>query len=407
MSDYNKYVGYSVEELLNDQGFVLEVKKRNEKSWNEFLSINSRSKENMIEAKRLIQLFDVEETGLDQNRKYLLWNNISQFNKVEHKKKEQFVIPLFMRIAAVVVLLLAIASVWYLNSNRQQEWIFEAGELNGKPAVKQSTLVLSNGDQFALKVKESTITVLREKNAIQIEQDSIVSVNERKSEANVTEAMNEVIVPYGEKTNLVLADGTKVWLNAGSRLAFPMQFSKKNRKVYLEGEGYFEVTENESHSFIVVTRDVSVKVYGTKFNISAYLNDTYSETVLLEGSVSVENTQSLFSKEVKMIPGQKITYSKESKSISLEEIKNPELYVTWREGWYQFSNVDLTYVIHKLERFYNVQFEYGENIVQESYHVSGKLDLKESLEQVLSVIAKVAKVDCQITENRIKLKKQQ
>ena len=404
MSDHIKYDNYSVEELLNDQGFVLEVKKRNEKSWNEFLSINARSKENMIEAKRLIQLFEVDETGLDQKRKYLLWNNINQFSKIEHKKKKQLVLPLFTKVAAAVVLLFAIASVWYLNSSRQQEWIFEAGELNGKPVVSQSTLVLSNGDQFALKAKESTITVLKEKNAIQIDQDSIVSVSEKKSEANVNEAMNEVIVPYGEKTNLVLADGTKVWLNAGSRFAFPMQFSKKNRKVYLEGEGYFEVTKNESHPFIVATRAVSVKVYGTKFNVSAYPNDTYSETVLLEGSVSVENTQSLFSKEVKMLPRQKAIFRKESKSISLEEIKNPELYVTWREGWYQFSNVDLTYVTHKLERYYNVQFEYDGNIVQESYHISGKLDLKESLEQVLAVIAKVAKVDYKITGNQVKLK---
>src|SRR5690606_14480825 len=95
--------------------------------------------------------------------------------------------------------------------------------------------------------------------------------------------MNEVIIPYGKKSELLLADGTKVWLNAGSRLAFPSRFTRNTREVFLEGEACFQVAKNEEQLFIVKAGNLDVKVLGTHFNVSAYPADATIETVLLEG----------------------------------------------------------------------------------------------------------------------------
>jgi len=400
MSIKKNYSGFSVDDLLHDHDFVLEINKQNKASWNALLDAHPHERESMIQAKKIVEVFEVTESPLDSDKKARMWGDIKQFSDAN---KTPRIIPWYRIVAAAVIVLIVLAGGWYWNNNRQANWYFESNNVTGKPEVQKSTLVLPNGNVVALNEAKSTLTVLENKQAILINRDSIVAVEEPILKSTKKEELNKVIVPYGEESSLLLADGTKVWLNAGSRLAFPMQFSGKTRKVYLEGEAYFEVSKNTEKPFIVSTHNIDVKVYGTKFNLSAYRNDGYTEAVLLEGKISLIENKSLFGKETYMTPGQKALYNDENNKIGLEETDKPELYTSWREGWYEFSNVDLTYVTHKLERYYNVEFEYNSEVIQNSYNLSGKLELKESLDKVLSILAKVTNTDYQIDGNRIKV----
>ncbi len=393
MSKRKQYEGYSVEDFLLDQEFVLEVRTRSSEAWDEFLSTHAYCKQSMLEAKRIIGLFEVkDELPLDALRKARLWEQIHNYN--QSTKATLRKMYLYRSVAAAVMSAVVLAAGLYLRESRSNQWYFESTDATGKPELAKSTLILSDGNQVALENKRSSLTVLDSAKAIRIDGDQIVSVKEQEQKKNRKEELNKVIVPYGDETSLQLADGTMVWLNAGSRIAFPTEF-ESTRKVHLEGEAYFEVAKDSDRPFIVSTHDVDVKVYGTKFNVSAYRNDDYTEAVLLEGSISLVENKSVFKIETYMAPGQKATYARKSKDISLGKTKTPELYTSWREGWYQFSDVDLTYVTHKLERFYNVQFEFDDDVISNSSRVSGKLELKKSLDEVLTVLAKVSKTEYQ------------
>ncbi len=393
MSKRKQYEGYFVEDFLLDQEFVLEVRTRSSEAWDEFLSTHAYCKQSMLEAKRIIGLFDVkDELPLDALRKARLWEQIHNYN--QSTKATLRKMYLYRSVAAAVMLAVVLAAGLYLRESRNNQWYFESTDASGKPELAKSTLILSDGNQVALENKRSSLTVLDSAKAIRIDGDQIVSVKEQERKKTRKEELNKVIVPYGDETSLQLADGTKVWLNAGSRIAFPTEF-ENTRKVHLEGEAYFEVSKDSDRPFIVSTHDIDVKVYGTKFNVSAYRNDDYTEAVLLEGSISLVENKSVFKIETYMAPGQKATYARKTKDISLEKTKTPELYTSWREGWYQFSDVDLTYVTHKLERFYNVQFEFDDDVISNSSRVSGKLELKKSLDEVLTVLAKVSKTEYQ------------
>lgn len=398
MSNKRKYSGFSIEDLLHDQEFVQEALKPGKISWNRFLDNHPEEKDKMIQAKRIIDVFEVPGVPLDQNKKAHAWSNIKNYHAANKAPRKIFRLR---AVAAAVVSLLVLAGGWYWNYSRQSEWFFESNNSSGKPEVLKSTLILSNGNEIALNEAKSALTVLESKQAIQINHDSIVAAKPEAEKTSPKEELNKIIVPYGEESSLLLADGTKVWLNAGSQLAFPIQFSEKTRQVFLEGEAYFEVAENTEKPFIVSTHNIDVKVHGTKFNISAYRNDDYTETVLLEGKISLIKNKSLLGRETYMTPGQKAVYNNAGKDITLEKTNRPELYTSWREGWYEFSDVDLTYVTHKLERFYNVKFEYNTELVKNSYRLSGKLELKESLENVLSILAKVTNTEYRVDADKI------
>ena len=129
------------------------------------------------------------------------------------------------------------------------------------------------------------------------------------------EEMNQLVVPRGKRSSVELADGSKLWLNSGSRAIYPVVFSKKNREIFIEGEGYLEVSHDASRPFYVVTDAVKVKVLGTKFNISAYKEDNQVSVVLVEGSVEA----SVGLQKVVMKPDQIMNYAINTEKLSVEE----------------------------------------------------------------------------------------
>ena len=192
--------------------------------------------------------------------------------------------------------------------------------------------------------------------------------------------MQTVIVPAGQRAELLLADGTKVWLNSRSKLKFPDRFQKDARNVELDGEGYFEVTHKEEAPFTVHTSRYDVKVLGTEFNVKAYNSKNQFETSLLKGSVEVSNTNK--SQVVRLRPDEKVISdgSQLIRSVILD--KN---YFRWKEGLLCLDDESIGGLIDKLELYYDVKI-----IVQQAslmkYHYSGKFRISDGVEHVLKVL---------------------
>ena len=241
-----QYIGYSVEELLENQEFVIKVINiQTKEEWDQFLQSNISAKDNIIRARKIIQLFKTYEGKLSEERKFNLWKNISNYNKTSSRKFIISPINPFLKIAASILIVIAIGSTIYFGINRTEE-IFEFSESVGIDRNSESSFLrLSNGTKVNLPDEESEIVVLKNQDAILVNQDSVVANIPVNSQDAKQVALNEVTVPFGKKSTLVLADGTKVWLNAGSRFAFPQKFEGNRREVHLDGEAYFEVTKNK------------------------------------------------------------------------------------------------------------------------------------------------------------------
>lgn len=163
---------------------------------------------------------------------------------------------------------------------------------------------------------------------------------------------NQLEVPSGQQAKLTLSDGTKIWLNSKSKLLYPDHFSGLSREVLLEGEGYFEVTHNKRHPFIVKTSTLKVKVLGTSFNIASYNNDNDMKLTLVKGSVSMLDPAT--NQEIMRVkPNEMATFSKLNHHLSVKKVET-DLYSSWRNGQFKFSKLSFEEISKRLSRNYNV-----------------------------------------------------
>ncbi|MGV8137893.1 MAG: FecR family protein [Mangrovibacterium sp.] len=386
-----KFTEYSIEDLLEDPEFISAVKRaKTEGEWDQFLRQHDGTKGNMLQARKFIRLMQTNEETLPE--KEMLWEAIRKTDRQYTRVAKGRKIRLSVSIAASVIILITIGSL--LIPRLKSERPYEFSEIGNE---ENSMLILPGGEKVALKKRESELVVLNDQEAIQIDRDSVVKTIVPATKV----AMNEMIIPFGKKSKLSLADGTIVWLNAGSHFAFPQKFVGAKREVFLDGEAYFEVVKNKDQPFIVHSNDFQVEVLGTKFSVCGYASDNYSEALLLEGSVNIRVNRKLFNDELLLSPNQKAIWSKEREEISLHNELSPELSIAWIKGWYEFSDEDIEHVLIKIERYYNVTVQYDRAFISRALKVSGKLDLKESIGDVMKVIAEVAKIDYQITGDRL------
>jgi ferric-dicitrate binding protein FerR (iron transport regulator) len=167
----------------------------------------------------------------------------------------------------------------------------------------------------------------------------------------------EFFATYGTRTTLVLPDGSKVWLNSGSKLRYERDFNRDNRTVFLTGEAFFDVTANKSKPFDVVTGPFTVRAVGTTFNVFSYENSEF-ETSLEEGITQVfQSGRNGHNKQIiKMKPGQRAVFDEKQEKLILSE-GDVSQFSTWREGRLTFKNAPMNEVIMKLERWFNVDVE--------------------------------------------------
>lgn len=190
-----------------------------------------------------------------------------------------------------------------------------------------------------------------------------------------------VYVPAGQRAELKLADGTKVWLNSQSKLSFPTEFNEDYRTVTLEGEGYFEVTGNKEQPFIVETNKFDIKVVGTEFNVCAYNEDEFWETALIKGQIEILPS-GLRTKGILMEPLMKLT--NDNGKMIKSRILNDEYY-RWREGLICFTDVNLKDLFEKLKLYYDVNFVIN-NVGILNNRYTGKFRTSDGIIHVLNVL---------------------
>ena len=192
-----------------------------------------------------------------------------------------------------------------------------------------------------------------------------------------------IVVPAGQHVELLLADGTQVWLNSGSRLTFGNRIFAKCRKVSLEGEGYFKVAPDKKHPFIVDTYRHNIRVTGTEFNVMAYHKDSIWEAALLSGGIDIvtpKNEKTL----LKMHPGQKVVAAPNGTLICKALPANEQF--RWREGLICFENIDFSTLLDKLELYYDVHFETkNKRILQTRF--TGKFHISDGIMHVMRVLS--------------------
>jgi len=194
----------------------------------------------------------------------------------------------------------------------------------------------------------------------------------------------EIIAPIGSRTVLQLSDGTKVYLNYGSRIKYPQKFTGKTRDVALIGEAYFEVAHNPKKSFVVKTKTLNVKALGTVFNVWAYTDTDNVQTTLVEGKVVLEQNKKGRIKRIgALVPGQHVVFNND-KGIVLSEKVNIEKYIAWKDGKLVFDNTSIGDVAKKLGRMFNVDIKVANDVKYLTYTV---VFVDEPLFQILDLMA--------------------
>ena len=205
--------------------------------------------------------------------------------------------------------------------------------------------------------------------------------------------MIEIVTMVGERRELKLPDGSMVWMNACSKIVYPEKFNDTTRVVTLEGEAYFSVKKSEKKEFIVTTKELSIEVLGTQFNVKAYSEDQLATTTLINGKVAIILPEERYT----LLPDQKFIYNSIEKSSFVEKVSNRR--VGWREGDLIFSDRTISEILKELERHYDVEFKYSQNILSNDRY-SLKFTNSESIEQILSVLQDVVGGFSYINENR-------
>ncbi len=331
----------------------------------EKLIVGTASAEELLHYNRLCNQYNLAEAEWDENL-YGNKNEIEQDIKEAIWQKagiEKPVIKMPWRkwlAAASVILLIGSAALFFLNkSPKNQPVVTNLPSKNKvqtdiKPGQAGAILTLASGETILL---DSAIngSLAQQGNASIIKKNGELVYSNDKPNAEVV--YNTMTTPKGRQFSLVLADGSKVWLNAASSITFPTAFIGTERKVTITGEAYFEIAHNPAMPFIVEKGKTSVLVLGTHFNVNAYDDERALCVTLLQGSVNVSNGKS--SKIIK--PGQQAQINKED-NISLLNNVDLDNVVAWKNGRINFEGADIETVMRQMARWYDVEIVYNKKL---------------------------------------------
>ncbi|WP_149207124.1 FecR family protein [Flavobacterium johnsoniae] len=301
-------------------------------------------------------------------------------------QEETKVVRLWPRIAVAASIAVLIGTgIFYFTQPKEEKFQVAAKPQEIAPGGTKGVLTLSNGKQIVLSeiTAKDTIAQEGEENEVTIKMNAngevTYIINPNTDGGKDDNSFNTLSTPTGGQYNIILADGTKVYLNAVSSIKYPTQFNGDKRVVELEGEAYFEVAKNKNKPFIVKSNNQSIEVLGTHFNVHSYNNESVVKTTLLEGSVAVtyKNQKAILK------PGQQSDVSDNFSKIKVKEV-DPEEAVAWKNGRFKFDNADLKNVMRQLERWYGIKVEYRGNVSDVRFN--GGTFRNKNLSEVLKVL---------------------
>lgn len=353
-----------------------------------------------LDSEDIFESMDSEEIQNIHDR--MLWkinNEIEKKTRIPSGKMEaarSFSKYLYMAAAAAFVIPMSL----YIYQRNQVKPV--SSQLTSKitPGGNKAVLTLANGSKISLtdvkngEVANQSGTVITKNRDSQLVYQSVSSTAKEI-------AYNTIETPKGGQFQLILSDGTKVWLNAASSLRYPSTFGRGNRKVELVGEAYFEVAKNAAKPFLVSSNKQVVEVLGTHFNINAYTNEPVVSTTLLEGSVKVISP---FTNTYKIIkPGQQSLIHSDDINKTGIKVKNidPDEAVAWKNGYFMFEKEGLASILRKVSRWYDVEIENPQGEKLDKLLFSGTLSKYSDVSKVLRKLELTESVHFKIVGRRI------
>ena len=395
------YTKYTADQLLNEDFFLLSEShptKENQFFWQNLMTKNKSLAAEIETARLFLNAIraNIDKTLLPDNENKILWQQIEQKNQWTDKKKRQKKLLLSVAgIAASICILLSLGKYISYQPNKQETNYLAIIEAIPEPdsSSQKVQLVLANNEKLTIDGEESQL---------EYKPGGTINVNSQKVEQTDREeqktTFNQLIVPVGKRSTITFSDGTKIWVNSDSKVIYPVTFSKEKREIFVEGEIYLEVSKDEKRPFFVKTRQMDIKVLGTQFNVTAYENEKDMQVVLVCGKVEVKSGNK--HKDI-LSPNEMFRYDKEINKGTISHVDIND-HVAWKDGYYQFKQQSLKVILKKLSRYYGVQLYCGEEASTVS--CSGKLDLKENLEDVLISLKKAMPIEIEKKHESIEIK---
>jgi transmembrane sensor len=330
-----------------------------------------------------------------------IWQRLNDSRKVVKLPQRKATQYRWLQVAAVLLAVL-FAGVFFIQRKKNQET--GTVKLTNKvqpilPGGNKAYLTLANGSRIVLDDAKNGklastpgITVSKAGNGMLVYH--FTSAN-RNTATNTTPEFNTITTPRGGQYQVVLEDGTRVWLNAASSIRFPQAFTGLTREVELSGEAYFEVAKNKAKPFIVQANGTKVQVFGTHFNINAYTDNDDVTTTLLEGSVRMSSGSSA----VMLAPGQQGDAAKNGAAIKVGRADIQQA-MAWKNGLFIFHDLNITEVMKQVGRWYDVDVEYRDNEVKNN-EFGGTISKYKSINELLDVMVLTRSIHYKLEGRRV------
>lgn len=282
-----------------------------------------------------------------------------------------------IRCAAAVAALFIVGSIYWLNEDKQT--IKESGESSVCLVGERGARLTLNGGKV-IYIDKSQSLQLQEEDGTIIIADSNQTDYQTKARSGGEEIWNTVETFQGMEYALTLSDGTKVFLNAETKLTFPVSFQQTERLVQVEGEAYFEVAKDSLHPFIVKTKGMYVRVLGTTFNLRSYPDEEEVVTTLVNGRVLVGSND--MQKPIK--PGEQAVYTKQDGKLTVAEV-DVQLYTAWHSGKFIFHNESLERVLSYLARWYRFKYSFEDEQIRH-LQIGARFDRYKNMKPIIDIL---------------------
>ena len=364
-------------------GTLSEEEKRVLQQWREECPENERLYESVMNAEYIVQ----------KSQEVARINIVNGYMNVLQKRKHNARVRRIRRIvsiAAGVVLPLLAVVLWYGTRGKTGNVPEQVASVIRHGGIK-AELVLADGTTRILS-SEVTDSLLVQQGANIVVQNQGVSYRENSSV--VEEHYNTLRVPRGGEYSITLSDGTVVYLNSESELRYPVKVVGEDRRVYLSGEAYFDVTQDKAHPFIVDVKNSTVRVLGTSFDVRAYADENEVLTTLVQGSVRF----SAGNKSVILKPGEQAVLDKSGR---VENRKvDTYLYTAWKDGVFAFKKQRLEEIMKVVARWYDVNV-FWENASQKEVTFTGKMKRYDDFSKVVEILEMTGNTEFVVKENNI------
>jgi len=327
---------------------------------------------------------------ITEQEKSELRNRIS--NSIFRHIRRKRILKYGATIAATVVLALFAINSFDTNKPVTSSIKEVANSMHGQEMSEHIQLVLNNNQSIEITENEASISY--SKTGEQVTVGTTKSIRQTHASAEKI-SFNTLWVPYGKRTSIILTDGSKVWLNSGSKLVFPAVFTKERREVYLDGEAIFEVAHNKERPFVVKTGEQEIEVLGTVFNVSSYPDENVVSTVLKSGSVKIKYKQN----NITLNPGKRAVYDRANNQSYVNKV-DVEPYFSWRDGVFIFKSDSMESIMKKIARYYNVEIKIDNSELAKTTF-SGYLDLRDNVENVIKTIQETTKFNYNIIDEKL------